>query len=95
MSEFTDKIVRVRTRPYYQSSRAQLYLGDCFHLLSRTLPESIDMIFADPPYFLSNDGITCQGGKMVSVNKASWDQEPTGGRNMNLTAGGSAAAGKS
>lgn len=74
MSEFTDKIVRVRTRPYYQSSRAQLYLGDCFHLLSRTLPESIDMIFADPPYFLSNDGITCQGGKMVSVNKASWDQ---------------------
>ncbi|MBO4373752.1 MAG: site-specific DNA-methyltransferase [Lachnospiraceae bacterium] len=31
------------------------------------------MIFADPPYFLSNDGITCQAGKMVSVNKGSWD----------------------
>ena len=35
--------------------------------------ESVDMIFADPPYFLSNNGITCQGGKMVSVNKGSWD----------------------
>ncbi|MBS4913228.1 MAG: site-specific DNA-methyltransferase [Veillonella sp.] len=32
------------------------------------------MIFADPPYFLSNDGITCQGGKMVSVNKGLWDK---------------------
>ena len=32
------------------------------------------MIFADPPYFLSNDGITCQGGKMVSVNKGDWDK---------------------
>lgn len=31
------------------------------------------MIFADPPYFLSNNGITCKGGKMVSVNKAEWD----------------------
>lgn len=34
------------------------------------LPEnSIDMIFADPPYFLSNNGMTCKSGKMVSVNK--------------------------
>ena len=32
------------------------------------------MIFADPPYFLSNDGITCKSGKMVSVNKGSWDK---------------------
>jgi len=32
-----------------------------------------DMIFADPPYFLSNGGITCQSGQMVSVNKGDWD----------------------
>ncbi len=32
------------------------------------------MIFADPPYFLSNDGITCHAGKMVSVNKGKWDK---------------------
>ncbi|MCX6159118.1 MAG: site-specific DNA-methyltransferase [Ignavibacteriae bacterium] len=38
------------------------------------LPEnSVDMIFADPPYFLSNNGITCKSGKMVSVNKGDWD----------------------
>ena len=33
-----------------------------------------DMIFADPPYFLSNDGFTCQNGQMVSVNKGNWDK---------------------
>ncbi|MHB9057010.1 MAG: DNA-methyltransferase [Paludibacteraceae bacterium] len=33
-----------------------------------------DMIFADPPYFLSNDGISVQSGKMVSVNKGEWDR---------------------
>ncbi|HVN28541.1 MAG TPA: site-specific DNA-methyltransferase [Candidatus Binataceae bacterium] len=32
------------------------------------------MIFADPPYFLSNGGITCHAGKMVSVNKGAWDR---------------------
>lgn len=32
------------------------------------------MIFADPPYFLSNDGISVQSGKMVSVNKGDWDK---------------------
>ena len=32
------------------------------------------MIFADPPYFLSNDGITCSSGKAVSVNKGDWDK---------------------
>ena len=31
-----------------------------------------DMIFADPPYFLSNGGITCHAGKMVKVNKGDW-----------------------
>ena len=33
------------------------------------------MIFADPPYFLSGDGISCSGGKMVSVNKGEWDKK--------------------
>ncbi|HEY4837543.1 MAG TPA: site-specific DNA-methyltransferase [Candidatus Acidoferrales bacterium] len=36
--------------------------------------ESVDLIFADPPYFLSNGGITCHAGKMVSVNKGAWDK---------------------
>ena len=33
-----------------------------------------DMIFADPPYFLSNGGITCHAGKMVKVDKGEWDK---------------------
>ncbi|HEV2388668.1 MAG TPA: site-specific DNA-methyltransferase [Candidatus Acidoferrales bacterium] len=34
----------------------------------------VDLIFADPPYFLSNGGITCRAGRMVSVYKGAWDQ---------------------
>lgn len=36
--------------------------------------DSMDLVFADPPYFLSNGGITCKSGKMVSVNKGKWDK---------------------
>lgn len=44
-------------------------------LLLKDLPDAcIDMIFADPPYFLSNGGISIQAGKMVSVNKGDWDK---------------------
>ena len=52
----------------------KLINGDCFEELKRIKTGTIDMIFADPPYFLSNDGITCKSGKMVSVNKGSWDK---------------------
>lgn len=41
----------------------------------QAIPEnSIDMVFADPPYMLSNGGITCQSGKVLSVNKGDWDK---------------------
>lgn len=59
---------------YFETEESQLVLGDSFKILTKMKQESVDMIFADPPYFLSNDGITCQGGKMVSVNKGSWDK---------------------
>ncbi len=59
---------------YLEADEFQLILGDSLKMLSKMKAESVDMIFADPPYFLSNDGITCQGGKMVSVNKGSWDK---------------------
>ncbi|MCL2277157.1 MAG: site-specific DNA-methyltransferase [Treponema sp.] len=32
------------------------------------------MIFADPPYMLSNNGFTCQNGRMINVNKGKWDK---------------------
>ena len=44
-------------------------------MLIEEYPEGkFDMIFADPPYFLSNGGITCHAGKMVKVNKGTWDK---------------------
>lgn len=60
--------------PYFQDEASELYLCDTFSALEQMQTECIDMIFADPPYFLSNDGISCSGGKRVSVNKGSWDK---------------------
>jgi site-specific DNA-methyltransferase (adenine-specific) len=51
-----------------------LYRGDALELLPKIASASVDLIFADPPYFLSNDGVTCQSGRMVSVNKGGWDR---------------------
>lgn len=59
---------------FYESETCILIQNNSLEVLKDIEPESIDMIFADPPYFLSNNGITCQGGKMVSVNKGSWDR---------------------
>ena len=62
------------SRIFYENDRVTLFEGDCTEVL-QTLPEqSVDMIFADPPYNLSNGGITCHAGRMVSVNKGEWDK---------------------
>ena len=59
--------------------------GDAFQILDAMLegfPDGrYDMIFADPPYFLSNGGITCSNGKMVPVNKGQWDKSQGAERN--------------
>jgi site-specific DNA-methyltransferase (adenine-specific) len=47
---------------------------DARNLLDHVEARSVNLIFADPPYFLSNGGISCSGGKMVSVNKGGWDK---------------------
>ncbi len=60
-------------KPYYQKNGFVLYLANCLDLLSEMRENSVDMIFADPPYFLSSGTFTCQNGKMVSVKKADWD----------------------
>jgi site-specific DNA-methyltransferase (adenine-specific) len=59
----------------YRSNNLDFTLvkGDCLELLPK-LDFQFDMIFADPPYFLSNDGISVQSGKQVSVNKGQWDK---------------------
>ena len=50
-----------------------LFKGDCFEILPK-FNGVFDLIFADPPYFLSNDGLSIQSGKIVSVNKGDWDK---------------------
>lgn len=59
---------------YYAKPRFELYHGDCLDLLSELPENSIDMIFADPPYNLSNGGFSVHAGKRVSVDKGEWDK---------------------
>lgn len=58
-----------------EDGNIQLYHGDCLEIMPWLNEASIDMIYADPPYFLSSGGITCSAGKMVSVNKGEWDKK--------------------
>ena len=60
---------------YYRSDDRHFNLlqGNCIELLSQ-FDFKFNTIFADPPYFLSNDGISCQSGEVVSVNKGHWDK---------------------
>lgn len=59
---------------YFEDKKFKLIKDDTFKTLKKFQEKSFDMIFADPPYFLSNNGITCNSGKMVSVNKGEWDK---------------------
>ncbi len=70
--------------PYFAEDLGSLYLGDSFKVLPELPPESVDIVFADPPYFLSNNGISCSGGKQVSVNKGKWDEGYTLKRKHNF-----------
>lgn len=75
--------------PYFAdpSESFVLYQGDCLELLEKLDSEKFDVIFADPPYFLSNGGVTCKNGKMVSVHKGDWDKSngPEANHAFNLT----------
>lgn len=58
---------------YYEADDFVLYKFDCVKFLETMPVNSVDMIFADPPYLLSNGGFSCRAGKMISVNKGRWD----------------------
>ncbi len=62
-------------KTYFSSKDKNFYLlkGDNTILLPK-INHKFDMVFADPPYFLSNDGLTIKSGKIVSVNKGKWDK---------------------
>ena len=74
----TDDVTGIRRPsglvPYYETPGVCLYKGDCLEVMSAFPDECFDMVFADPPYHLSNDGVTCHAGRMVSVNKGEWDR---------------------
>ena len=66
-------------QPIFSDSRGVfLYHGNCLDVMDAIIEKHpngcFDMVFADPPYFLSNGGMTCQNGEMVSVNKGKWDK---------------------
>lgn len=62
-------------KSFYKSSNRDFTLlkGDCTQLLQE-FDFQFDAIFADPPYFLSNGGFSCQSGKVVCVDKGDWDK---------------------
>ena len=63
----------IADKPYFIKDNFVLYHGDSIRILNQLAENSIDMIFADPPYNLSNGGFSVHAGRMVSVNKGFWD----------------------
>lgn len=64
----------IRVEPFVKEKDFVLYHSDLFDILPQLEENTIDMIFADPPYNLSNGGFSIHAGKMVSVNKGDWDK---------------------
>ena len=64
----------ITNKPHTKEDAFVLFNADCLAILSQLPENSIDMIFADPPYMLSNGGFTVHAGKQVSVNKGDWDK---------------------
>jgi site-specific DNA-methyltransferase (adenine-specific) len=61
---------------HWRSADGSLTLlqGDCLDRLVDIPDASVDAVFADPPYFLSNGGSTCKSGKRAAVDKGRWDK---------------------
>ncbi|HEX8434319.1 site-specific DNA-methyltransferase [Archangium sp.] len=63
----------LRDSEFARGDAYRLYQGDSLALLEQFDAGTFDMVFADPPYFLSNGGFTCKNGKRAAVNKGGWD----------------------
>ncbi|MGH8583197.1 MAG: DNA-methyltransferase [Gammaproteobacteria bacterium] len=65
-----------RPQPAWRSDdgAVEVFQADCFEVMAGLPAGSIDCIWTDPPYLLSNDGVTCVAGRRVSVNKGGWDR---------------------
>lgn len=62
-------------KPFFKATDKNFYLlkGDCNEALNE-FNHQFDSVFADPPYFLSNGGLTIKNGQIASVNKGQWDK---------------------
>ena len=65
---------RTEMKAFYKAPQVRLFNGDAVETLGALPENSVDLIFADPPYNLSNGGFSVHAGKRVSVNKGKWDQ---------------------
>ncbi|MDD1706609.1 MAG: site-specific DNA-methyltransferase [Methanoregulaceae archaeon] len=63
----------IACEPYFKDGDFTLYKGDCIQILREFPDDSVDLIFGDPPYNLSNGGFTCRSGRRAPVNKGEWD----------------------
>ena len=57
-----------------EDGESRMVFAESLAFMQSLAPDSIDCIWTDPPYLLSNDGITCVAGRMVKVNKGEWDR---------------------
>src|SRR5215210_519188 len=64
----------LRELPAFGEPGAMVYLAECVDLMKIMPPASVDMIFADPPYRLSNGGLTVKNGRRAPVDKGTWDR---------------------
>jgi site-specific DNA-methyltransferase (adenine-specific) len=67
------KVLDARADVRFRGPDSRLVLGDCLEVMGAMPEASVDLIFADPPYLLSNGGTTCASGRRVSVDKGRWD----------------------
>ncbi|KAA6332340.1 Modification methylase DpnIIB [termite gut metagenome] len=74
VKEVEQKDTQPIAKPVFKTENIALYVGDCLEIMKQFPDNCVDMIFADPPYNLSNDGVTCYAGRMVTVNKGDWDK---------------------
>ena len=65
----------MESHSFFKSNNLDFSLlqGNCLGIIPQ-IDAKVDMVFADPPYFLSNDGLTVKNGKIQSVNKGQWDK---------------------
>ncbi|MBN1365890.1 MAG: site-specific DNA-methyltransferase [Syntrophaceae bacterium] len=75
-TQYKKVISSIGLNPLYtnKDGNSTLFHASCLNVMDSIPANSIDMIFADPPYFLSNGGMSCHAGRRVSVNKGDWDK---------------------